>query len=124
MGYRILAISPDRPEKMNEIVEKHDLTYTLLSDHTMEASRAFGIAYRVDDATLLKYKMFGVNLEDASGETHHLLPVPAVFIVGTDGIIKFGYANPNYKVRLPPGDLLDAARAALEEEADPLGKRN
>ena len=113
MGYQILAISPDRPEKLTESVGKHDLTYMLLSDHAMGAGRAFGIAFRVDDATLEKYKGYGIDLNAASGETHHLLPVPAVFIVGTDGIIKFSHANPDYKVRLAPGDLLDAARAAL-----------
>jgi peroxiredoxin len=122
MGYQILAISPDRPEKMTETVDKHELTYTVLSDHTMEAARAFGIAFRVDSVTVVKYKAFGIDLEEASGEKHHLLPVPAVFIVGTDGIIKFSYANPDYKVRLAPADLLVAAREALDARGDPSGQ--
>jgi peroxiredoxin len=113
LGYQILAISPDRPEKLIESVNSHKLTYTLLSDHAMKAARAFGIAFRVDDATLEKYKGYGIDLEAASGETHHLLPVPAVFIVGTDGLIKFSHANPDYKVRLEPDVLLAAARAAV-----------
>jgi len=103
-------------------VDKHQLTYTLLSDHAMIAARAFGIAFRVDEATLDEYMGYGIDLEAASGETHHLLPVPAVFIVGRDEIIKFSYANPDYKVRLAPGDLLDAARAALNVKADPHAK--
>jgi peroxiredoxin len=122
MGYQILAISPDRPEKLAESVGKHQLTYTLLSDHAMEASRRFGIAFRVDGATVERFKEFGIDVEKASGETHHLLPVPAVFIVGTDGIIKFSYVNPDYKVRLAPGDLLDAARAALNAKEDSDGR--
>ena len=113
LGYQILAISPDRPEKLAESVEKLQPDYVLLSDRTMAAAQAFGIAFRVDDATLEKYKGFGIDLEAASGETHHLLPVPAVFIVGTDGRIRFAYANPDYKVRLSPEELLTAAKAAL-----------
>jgi peroxiredoxin len=115
LGYRIIAISPDRPEKLLDSVEKHGLTYTLLSDHSMKAARAFGIAFRVDDQTLEKYKEYGIDLEAASGETHHLLPVPAVFVVGTDGLVKFSFANPDYKVRIDPAVLLAAARAALRQ---------
>ena len=51
------------------------------------------------------------HLEGSSGETHHVLPAPATFIIGTDGIIQFQYTNPDYKVRLHPDVLLAAARA-------------
>lgn len=113
LGYQVLAISPDRPEKLAESVEKLQPDYVLLSDHAMAAAQAFGIAFRVDDATLEKYKGYGIDLEAASGETHHLLPVPAVFIVGTDGRIRFAYSNADYKVRLSPEEVLAAAKAAL-----------
>ncbi|MDT8389929.1 MAG: peroxiredoxin-like family protein [Lentisphaeria bacterium] len=115
LGYQILAVSPDRPEKLAESVEKGKLSYTLLSDAAMDAAKAFGIAFRVDDATVEKYKGYGIDLEAASGQDHHLLPVPAVFILGTDGKVKFVYVNPDYKTRLSADVLLAAARASLEE---------
>lgn len=114
MGYQILAISPDKPENLAASLDKNQLTYTLLSDHSMDAARAFGIAFRVDSATLEKYTQYGIDLEEASGETHHLLPVPSVFVVDSSGSIQFSYSNPDYKVRIDPRDLVDAARAALD----------
>ena len=39
----------------------------------MAAARAYGVAFRVDDATAARYKGFGIDLEAASGETHHEL---------------------------------------------------
>lgn len=113
MGLRIVAISPDRPEKLAASVTSHDLTYTLLSDSSMVAAKAFGVAFRVDDATVAQYKGYGIDLEAASGKRHHFLPVPAVFIVGTDGFIKYVYVNPDYKVRLDTDALLGAAKNAL-----------
>jgi len=110
LGYRIIAVSPDKPEKLRESLTKDHLTYTLLSDHSMKAAREFGIAFKVDDATLQKYKTYGINLEVASGEKHHLLPVPAVFLVGQDGLIKFSYVNSDYKKRIGSEALLDAAK--------------
>ena len=41
---------------------------------------------------------------------HKVLPVPAVFAIGTDGRIAFAHANADYKVRLPADELLDVAR--------------
>ena len=114
LGYQILAISPDRPEKLTESVSKHKLTYTLLSDSKMETARAFGIAYQVGDELLERYKGYGIDLEADSGEQHHQLPVPAVFVVGTDGTIKFEHVNPNYKVRPDPAVIVAAAKDALD----------
>ena len=107
-GWQILAISPDRPAKLAESVAKHQVNYALLSDSDMAAARAFGLAFRVDDATVTKYQDYGIDLGDASGRDHHLLPVPAVFLVDTDGTIVFQYVNPDYAVRLHPDVLLAA----------------
>ncbi len=79
----------------------------------MIGAQAFGIAFQVAKEALAR-RNFGAELEDASGEKHHLLPVPAAFIIGTDGIIKFEYVNPNHLVRIKPDLLLAAAKAALE----------
>ena len=56
-------------------------------------------------------KSMGVDLEAASGNTGHLLPYPSVFIVDKAGIIRFAYVNPDYKVRLDPAKILEAAHA-------------
>lgn len=114
LGYQVIAISADRPEKAGESAEEHDFKYRLLSDSKMDAARAFGIAFKVDDKTIEQYHEYGIDLEDASGETHYLLPVPAVFIAGTDGVIRYAYSNPDYTIRLEPEGLLEAAEEAVE----------
>jgi peroxiredoxin len=114
LGYQVLAISADRPGKVRETQEESAFHYRLLSDSKMEAARAFGIAFEVSDATLEKYRGYGIDLEAVSGEAHHQLPVPSVFVTGTDGIVRFAYSNPDYKVRLEPGKILHAAEQAVE----------
>jgi len=114
LGYEILAISPDRPDELKRSIEKNEIKYTLLSDSSMNACLQFGIAFKVSDEIIGKYKSYDIDLEASSGLNHHLLPVPSVFIVGTDGIIKFEYVNPNYKIRLDPDVLMAAAVAALK----------
>lgn len=95
---------------MRETIAEHSINFTLLSDSQMTAARAFRIAYQVDDATLKALAQHGIALEAASGETHHELPVPAVFLAGSNLVIQFEYANPDYSARVQPELLLAAAR--------------
>lgn len=113
LGYQIIAVCTDSPNRLRETITGETIHYTLLSDSRMTASKAFGIAFKVDEKTVDRYRQHSMDLEAASGEQHHLLPVPSVFLVATDGLIKFTYANPNYKVRLDSEVLLSAAKAAL-----------
>lgn len=109
-GYQLIAISTDQPSKLREKPDLQKLNYTLLSDSSMDAAKGFGIAFEVDAATREKYKGYGIDLEAASGQTHHLLPHPSVYVVGADGVIRFAYVNKDYKVRLEPEKILEAAR--------------
>jgi peroxiredoxin len=60
-------------------------------------------------------KAFHVDLVAASGESHHRLPVPAAFVVDSQGIIHFSYHNPDIKVRVDPDKLFEAAESALKK---------
>lgn len=113
LGYEVLFLSADRPELLRSSLKEKDLPYTILSDAEMRAARAFGIAFRVDDETVKRYKEWNVDLEKASGQTHHELPVPAVFVIDRTGTIRFAHWNPDYKVRISAEELLAAATAAL-----------
>lgn len=113
LGYQILAISVDKPEVLKETLSKGELSYTLLSDSPANVLKAFGIAYRVDDKTVARYKSVGIDFEKNTGYDHHILPAPAVFIVDQKGIVKFQYVNPNYKERIDGDILLTAAKAYI-----------
>lgn len=110
LGYQLIAISPDRPEELQKTLGKDKLDYTLVSDSKTEAMRAFGIAFKVDDGTVLKYRLGGIDLERASGEAHHALPAPSVFVVDAEGVLQFAYVHPDYRVRAPGQVILAAAR--------------
>lgn len=111
-GAQLLAVSMDQPSKLKATPDREKLHYRLLSDSDAAAAKAFGIAFKVDDATVEKYKGYGINLDAASGRDHHILPHPAVFVADTSGKVRFAHVNPDYKVRLEPKEILKAAQAA------------
>jgi len=115
LGYRILAIAPNLPEKLTETIDRHSLTYTLLSDVSMEAATAFGIVFKLDEATQKRFEDRNTFVE-YSGVRQTTLPVPAAYVVGTDGVIQFEFISPKYSVRVEPAVLLAAAKAAVKGE--------
>ena len=116
LGYQIVVISPDRSEKIQEFTAKNEYEYTLLSDSDLKAASALGITYKVSDKMLEMLESYNLDIEDASGKKHHLLPVPSVFIVDTEGVILFEYVNPDYRVRIDSKTLLAAAEAVASSE--------
>jgi peroxiredoxin len=71
---------------------------------------ASGIVFQLDDAAVAKYKGYGIDLEAASGRSHHHLPLPSVFLVDAGGTIRWVSSNPDYRVRPDNALLLKAAR--------------
>src|SRR5271170_5266511 len=113
-GVRLIAISMDQPSKLRETMTQDKLDYTLLSDSDATAVKAFGISYKVDDATLARMKGFNVDLDAATGDSDHILPHPSVFVVNTSGIIRFVHSDTNFKVRLAASKVLEAAKLATQ----------
>lgn len=105
LGYQIVAVSPDSPERIKSSIDKHELNYRIFSDSQMRMAKEFGLAYKAP-----KRNLKGLS-KSSAGKNPGWLPVPAVFVLNTEGIILFEYINPDYSTRLPGGLLL----AALKE---------
>lgn len=118
LGYQIIAITPDSVASINKSLSDtggQKLDYTLLSDADFAASSAFGLAYYLDDKTAAAYKgKLGSLITTEAGSEKVVLPVPAVYILNTDGEALFNYVHINYKTRLHSELLLKAAELALQ----------
>lgn len=113
LGYQIIAFSPDQPSIVAEAAQLSEQSYQLVSDSPLNAAQAFGVAFTVDDATLQRREGYSAKLEKASGQNHHMLPVPAIFLTNSEGRITYRYFNPDFRVRLSAEDLLAAAKDAV-----------
>ena len=85
LGFEVWFVSPDRPALLAE-GDSAEYGYRLLSDPELAAARAFGIAFRLDEATRARYAGSGLDLAARSGADHGGLPAPATFLVGVDGV--------------------------------------
>lgn len=108
LGFKVIALTPDKPENLKNAGEG-DVTYAVYSDSDLAAAGAFGLAYQVEEKMVKRLKTFKIDLEEHSGKSHKMLPVPAVFLVD-QGKVEFSYVNPDYKKRLSGDVLYEAAK--------------
>ena len=105
-GFQIFGVTIDQASKLEESQSRSESEITVYSDAKAELIKAFGLDWQVSDELFTKYKTkYNLDLEEWSGEDHHALPVPAVFII-KDGVVQFQYVNPNYNTRMKAETLL------------------
>ena len=111
LGYQIIALSPDSPQRLQSAELKSYFKAKIMSDKTFDASEQFGLGYFLEDKLANIYrKKLGVEFVNINGESRVALPVPAVYIIDKNGVVQFNYVNPDYKVRLDEELLFEAAR--------------
>jgi peroxiredoxin len=68
----------------------------------------YKVNYVLDDATVAKYKGFGLDLNASNGNTDHVLPVPATYVINQSGKITFVHFNKDYTRRASISDIMRA----------------
>ena len=106
-GATVIAISPETKENVVKTIGKTKASFPIISDSAMEIMKMYKVNFAVDETTQIKYKKYGIDFSEANGSNGANLPVPATYIVGKDGIIKYVFFNPDYKVRSSVQNLLN-----------------
>ena len=55
------------------------------------------------------------DLSNFQGNDGWMLPIPATFVVGRDGVVKARFVDPDFRRRMEIEDLLAALKAAARE---------
>lgn len=112
LGYQLIGLSAEGPEKLHPTAAANHVRYRLLSDRAASASLAYHVAYRISEDTGKAYRENGIALTPAPDGGGFWLPVPTAFIVDAKGVIRFVYSNADPSIRISPEALLAAAKAA------------
>lgn len=110
LGASLIAISPQTPVNSRRSVSSNSLTFPILSDPGNATAAAFGLRFRLPDYLLNIYREHGINLEATNQDDSATLPMPARFVIGQDGILRYAEVNPDYTRRPEPEDLLPVLR--------------
>ena len=106
-GATVLTITPETPENIKKTVEKTKANFSIIQDKKLAIMKDYKVNFMVDENTVTKYKTYGIDFDKANGENGANLPVPATYIVGKNGKIKYAFFNTDYTKRASVKDILD-----------------
>ncbi|MCF8276473.1 MAG: AhpC/TSA family protein [Flavobacteriales bacterium] len=110
-GINVVAVSPEKPEKLTRTQEKTKAAFTLVHDRNYAFAKAFDVLFRPDQKTLGVYNtMLGADLKNAHSDDSQQLPVPATFLIDTDGKVLSKHVDPNYKNRASVAAIIAASK--------------
>ncbi|MBO6515406.1 MAG: AhpC/TSA family protein [Bacteroidia bacterium] len=109
LGYQIVGVSPDAPEKLKETMLEDSLSYQLYSDSKGDLMKGMGIAFKAQERHSMRLKRY------SDGQNPGILPVPSMFVVDNKGIILFEYVSPDYKHRIS-APMLISVLSELNEQ--------
>lgn len=109
---QIVAVMPDRQEFAAEFKSQGDGKIPILTDMDNGYAMSLNLAVWVGEEMQREMRSIGVDAERYQGNDAWMLPIPATFVVGTDGIIRARFVDPEYRRRMAVNELIAAIKAA------------
>jgi peroxiredoxin len=105
-GATIVAVSPQTAPNSRKSQRDNKLTFPILSDEKSRVAAAFGLRFSLPDYLVELYKGFKNDLPTFNDDPAWVLPMPARYVIGADGVIVYAEVNPDYTQRPDPSELL------------------
>jgi peroxiredoxin len=113
MGAQVVAIMPELQEYAEKFKAEAGAPFPVLTDldngYALSLNLAIWLGGEIRE--LLSYQ----DLASYHGNDGWVLPIPATFVVGRDGLVKARFVDPDFRRRMEVDDLLAALRSASEE---------
>ena len=113
IGGQVVAIMPELQEYAEKFKAESGAPFPVLTDldngYALSLNLAIWLSTEIQE--LLSYQ----DLASYQGNDGWVLPIPATFVVGRDGLVKARFVDPDFRKRMEVDDLLAALRSASEE---------
>ncbi|MDF3128845.1 peroxiredoxin-like family protein [Kiritimatiellaeota bacterium B1221] len=114
LGAKLVAISPQVPDNSLSENEIRGMDFYVLSDQDAKVAAQYGVAWEVP-AFLRDHMRVDreLDLEVINNGNGKILPIPATFIVGKDGVVSWRFVDVDYRTRAEPEEMIDALKMLL-----------
>jgi peroxiredoxin len=110
-GGLLVAIGPQIQRQSDFMAGQHGLPFPILSDPGNTVAEQFGLVYTVPEYHQIYYRSILVNIPFVNGDQSWRLPLPATYVISSDGRVVFAEAHADFRVRPEPEEALAAAFA-------------
>lgn len=115
LGGTVYAISPQTPEHAIDMRDQTGLSYELLVDEDNKLATQLGLMFTLDEKTIKKYRKYGIDVPESNGTDSWQLPIPATYVVDTDGTVRYAWTDEDYTKRAPVKKILKALETIQQD---------
>jgi peroxiredoxin len=108
----LIAISPQNPDGSLSMQQKHDLTFTVLSDPGSTLARHLGILTGPSADARAAQLQLGMDLTAINADGTTTLPMPTTLSMDAAHVINWIDVHPDYTTRSEPAEILAAVEQA------------
>lgn len=107
-GATVVAITPERPEFIEMMTLSTGAKFTIVYDKSYEIAKSYGVNFTPSQKQInFANKKLDADLVDVHQSEPTSLPIPATYIIDSDGKITWRHFDPNYKKRASVEEILD-----------------
>lgn len=111
LGASLVAISPQVPDGSLTKDEISNMDFIVLSDQDAKVALHYGVAWEVPEFLAEHMRVDRkLDLDKINNGNGNVLPIPATFILGQDGVVKWHYVNVDYRTRSEPDEIIEALK--------------
>ena len=111
LGATLVAISPQVPDGSLTKDEISNMDFTVLSDQDAKVALQYGVAWEVPEFLAEHMRVDRkLDLEKINNGNGNVLPIPATFVLGKDGLVTWRYVNVDYRTRSEPDEIIEALK--------------
>ncbi|MEJ6078187.1 AhpC/TSA family protein [Vibrio sp. 1-Bac 57] len=109
LGATLVAISPQIPDGSLTADEINNMGFTVLSDQDAKVAAEYGVAWQVPEFLLDHMRNDRqLDLEAINNGNANIIPIPATFILNSDGEVTWRFVDLDYRIRSEPSDIIEA----------------
>ena len=110
-GGQIVAIVPDRQRYAAAVRAEAEAEFPVLTDMDNGYAMSLNLVFWVGEEMRSFMGAAGLDLAEYQGNESWMVPVPATFVVGRDGLVRARFVDPDYRRRMTIESMLAAFRA-------------
>lgn len=108
---QIVAIVPDRQRYAAAVRAEAEAEFPVLTDMDNGYAMSLNLVFWVGEEMRSFMGAAGLDLAEYQGNESWMVPVPATFVVGRDGLVRARFVDPDYRRRMTIESMLAAFRA-------------
>lgn len=125
LGASLVAVAPVPADELRRLAAERGLGLRLLSDPDAAYAQICGVRFEMTQAFTALYRRlarrFGLETPEVDPAAGWRLPIPATYVAGRDGVIRFAFADEDWARRAEPADVAAVVGRLAAQAAEATG---